>query len=424
MTEDLFQYLWKMRLFNQQGLITTDGEEIEIKKVGLQNINGGPDFFDARININNTLWAGNVELHIKSSDWLLHQHQHDASYQNIILHVVYQHDKEIFNNQGQSIKTLELKNYIDNTLIENYEELKKNEDVIPCAKSIGTIAKSIINTQLQGVIVQRLENKTKSIERLLAENNNNWEQSFYLQLASNFGFKVNSIPFEMVARNTSLNILAKHKNNLLQLEALLLGQAGFLDQTLFSSYAKNLQNEYEYLKRKYQLNFIAPHLWKLSRLRPVNFPEVRLAQFAALIHNSSHLFSKIIQTQSPQEMLKLFQISASSFWDNHYTLNSQSKKTEKVLGLSSIQNIIINTVVPFIFVYGKQYKNEDMSQLALDLLEKIPPEKNSIIEMWKAIGVKPENALESQALIELRNNYCLKKKCLACSIGYYVLKNQ
>lgn len=423
MLEDLFQYIWKMKLFDSGNLKTTDGDVVEILQVGSQNPDSGPDFFNARIKINNTLWAGNVELHINSSDWILHKHQDDMAYQNIILHVVYADDRPLLKSNGEAFKTLVLKNHIPADVIQKYQKFKENNAKIPCEKSISGVPQGFIQTYLEKLIVSRLEHKSFAIEKLLLENNNNWEQSFYVQLASNFGFKVNQVPFELLARNTSLSVLAKHKSNLQQVEAILFGQAGFLDESFTESYPSMLQNEYSYLKKKYQLHSIASHTWKLSRMRPLNFPTVRIAQFAALVNHSSHLFSKIIESENSSELVRLFKVAASPYWDTHFHLQSKASHAKKNLGKAAIENIIINTVVPFIFIYGKHYGNEQKTELAIQLLEEMNPEKNTITGFWTSLGIEPQNALQSQAIIELNNNHCNLKKCLQCSIGHYILKN-
>jgi hypothetical protein len=423
MLEDLFHYIWKMKLFDTNNLNSTEGESIEIIHPGVHNLNAGPDFFNAKLKIGSTVWAGNVELHIKSSDWLLHKHQFDPAFQNIILHVVYQNDKQITNATGNPIKTLVLKDHIDIEVINKYRKFKENNALFACEKSISKVPSALVNTYQEKLIISRLEQKAAYIESLLAQNNNNWEQSFYIKLAANFGFKVNQLPFELIARNTPLNIIAKHKENLYQIEALLFGQAGLLEVSFQESHLQLLQNEYSYLKKKYQLTNIDAHLWKFSRMRPVNFPSIRIAQFASLIHQSSHLFSKIIATESPEELIRLFKVTASSFWDTHYTFVNKTPQRKKNIGKSAIENLIINTLVPFIFVYGKHYGNENKCDFALQLLTRLSPEKNSITNIWSALGFAPKDALQSQAFIELKNNYCNEKKCLQCSIGHFVLKN-
>jgi hypothetical protein len=423
MLEDLFQYIWKMKLFKTSNLLTTEGESVEIINVGTHNFNAGPDFLNSKIKIGNTVWVGNVELHVKSSDWVLHKHQDDPAFKNIILHVVYQNDFSLSDSYGNPMKTLVLKDHIDKEVIQNYQTFKENKTKIPCANSIASVPIEIIRTNLEKLIVSRLERKSLQIEKLLIDHKNNWEQSFYLQLASNFGFKVNQIPFELIAQSIPLSVLAKHKSNIHQLEALLFGQAGLLNDSFEENYPQLLQNEYTYLKKKYQLNGIDSHLWKFSRMRPVNFPTIRIAQFAALVHHSSHLFSKIISSQNPDELIKLFKVTASTYWDTHYTFQKTTAQLKKNIGKSAIENLIINTIVPFVFIYGRHYGNESKCELSLNLLEKINPEKNNITQIWTDIGVKAENSLHSQALIELKNNHCDLKKCLQCSIGYYIIKN-
>lgn len=412
-----------MKLFDTSNLQTTDYEPIQILHVGTHNFNSGPDFFNAKIKIGNTVWAGNVELHLKSSDWLLHKHQHDAAYENIILHVVYSDDKQLFHHSGKAIKTLILAPHIKKEVIQNYGAFKEHSNHIACEKSLTKVPTPIINSYLESMVVKRLEHKAKHIESSLLENNQHWEQSFYLQLAANFGFKVNQVPFELLARNTPLSVIAKHKGNLTQIEALLYGQAGLLDDAFSKSYPTMLQNEYLFLKKKYQLIGMDKHVWKFSKMRPVNFPTIRIAQFATLIHQSTHLFSKIIEANEPTQIMQLFKVSASDYWNTHYTFQHQTATLYKNIGATSINNIMINTVVPFIFLYGKQYANESKCELALALLEKIKAEKNNITALWESIGIKAKNALQSQALIELKNNHCNEKKCLQCSIGHYIIKN-
>ena len=423
MSEDLFQYLWKMKLFDSRNLFTTDGDQIEIIHVGTHNMQSGPDFFNAKIKIADTIWAGNIELHLKSSDWMLHKHQLDKSYENIILHVVYKDDKPLFDSSGNAIKTLVLEQHIKSEIINAYKDFKENNEIIPCSKSIQKVPHEIIQTTLERLLVKRLEHKSQHVERLLLENNNNWEQSFYMQLAANFGFKINQVPFELLARNTPLSVLAKHKSNLSQIEALLFGQAGMLNESFKDLYPVMLQNEYAYLKKKYNLTGIDSHLWKFSKMRPVNFASIRIAQFAALVHQSSHLFSKVTEATSPQQLIQLFKVKASTYWDTHYTFYKETANLKKHIGKAGIENLIINTIVPFMFVYGKHYGDEAKCELSLQLLSLIKPEKNNITRLWQNIGIDAKNAAQSQSLIELKTNYCELKRCLQCSIGHFVLKN-
>jgi hypothetical protein len=421
--EELLQYVWKTKLFNQLNLVTIGGDNIEIIKQGELNTHAGPDFSNAKIKIGNHTWAGNIELHVKSSDWFLHQHEKDAAYQNIILHVVYEHDREVISSIGIDVPTLVLKPHIADSLIQNYQTIKNSKNWIPCENELKRVPSFIINSTLEKHLIARLERKSLQIRDSLILNKKNWEETFYEQLAKNFGFNLNAVPFELLAKNTPIKILAKHKTNKLQLEALLFGQAGFLNKQHTDSYARDLQNEYSFLKNKYQLTGIDLHLWKFLRLRPVNFPSVRLSQFAALIYHSSHLFSKILETTNLKSLQKLFDVSASDYWDTHYVFDSPSGNTKKKLGISAINTIIINTIVPFLFEYGKQHIDEAKCELALKLLEELKPEKNSIINHWIAGGINPSNALQTQGLLQLKNEHCDRKLCLNCAIGHYLLKN-
>ncbi len=304
MTEEFLQYIWKLRLFDKN-LNLTSGEECQIIDVGTHNLDSGPDFFNARIKFDNTIWAGNVEIHTKSSDWFTHEHQLDKAYDNIILHVVYDDDKPIKRKNGEQIPTIELRNRFDKKLFETYNDFMTNRNWIPCEKMITEVDRFVLNNWIDRLMVERLENKSGEIEDRLKFNGNNWEETFYQFLARNFGFKVNSAPFELLAKSLPLNYLGKHKNNKFQIEALLLGQAGLLTKKYKDEYPKTLQKEYLFLQKKYKLTPIDPHLWRFMRMRPSNFPTIRLAQFADLVYRSSHLFSKIIETEFLKSIILL-----------------------------------------------------------------------------------------------------------------------
>jgi len=423
MTEELLHHIWKYGLFEKQNLQTTQNEKIEIHKAGNHNNDSGPDFFNAKIKIGDTLWAGNVEIHINSSDWNKHKHQANLAYNNIILHVVYNNDKTIYRNSNSAIPTLILKDHIDTKLITNYIKFKSTIDWIPCAKRIKHTPSIIVNSAIDKLIIERLETKIQELEKNLILNKYNWEETFYQQLAKNFGFKTNSIPFELLAKSIPSTILAKHKNNLTQIEALLFGQAGLLNEHFNDAYLRYLQNEYLFLKQKYKLEPVEKHLWKFLRLRPSNFPTIRIAQFACLVHNSAHLFSKIIEANNEKYVSELLKVKTSDYWNNHYVFEKATTKKRKNLGTESINNIIINTVVPFIFMYGKYKKEESFIEKSLDFLNKIKAEKNTITTNWKNVGILAKSAYESQSLIQLKNEYCSQKKCLKCTIGNYLLKN-
>ncbi len=423
MSEEFLHHIWKFRLFNQSDLQTTTGDSIEIIKVGTQNFDAGPDFFNAKLKIGNTVWAGNVEIHVNASDWKKHLHQQDKAYDNIILHIVYNADELIYRASGETISTVELKDKIEKRIIQNYLNFKSSKDWIPCEKLIRRVPQLILNSTLDRLLLERLERKSNSISDSLKINNNNWEETFYQFLARNFGFKTNSEPFELLAKSLPSIFLAKHKNSLLQIEALLFGQAGLLNEHLEDKYLQALQNEYVFLKQKLKLQSIDAHLWKFLRLRPVNFPTIRIAQFANLILNSTHLFSKIIETEKYDDLKRLLNVDVSEYWQSHYVFDKTSELKTKHLGEDSVNNIIINTIVPFLFVYGKQRDEIKYVDRALQFLEQTTGENNSIISKWRAMEITFKNAYSTQALLQLKNEYCNHKKCLSCIIGNYLLKN-
>jgi hypothetical protein len=423
MTEEFLHHIWKFRLFNQLDLRTTEGETIEIVKVGNHNFDAGPDFFNARVRIGDVLWAGNVEIHTNASDWKKHLHQHDKAYDNIILHVVYNADDVVHKASGEVVPTIELKKKIEKKIYQKYLNFKSSNDWIPCEKNIQTVPSLIINSTLDKLLLERLERKSIAITDSLKLNNNNWEETFYQHFARNFGFKTNAVPFELLAKSLPSLFLGKHKNNLLQIEALLFGQSGLLNEHLEDKYLQGLQNEYVFLKHKLKLHSIDAHLWKFLRLRPVNFPTIRIAQFANLIFNSTHLFSKIIETEKCKDLKKLMNVDVSEYWHTHYVFDKSSKSQTKHLGEDAVNNIIINTIVPFLFVYGKQKNEEKYIDRALQFLEQTTGENNSIIKKWEALKQPVKTAYSTQALLQLKNEYCDYKKCLNCSIGNYLLKN-
>ncbi|RLD64419.1 MAG: DUF2851 domain-containing protein [Bacteroidetes bacterium] len=419
MNEAFLQHIWKYHLFDKTELIASTGEKIEIINVGQKNIDAGPDFFNAKVKINNTVWAGNVEVHINSSDWLKHSHNTDKAYDNVILHVVYNNDMQITRTNGEAIPTIELK--FDKRIFDKYQDLIKNEQWVSCEDEINNVDGFIIDFWLNSLLIERLESKSEYILNNLYKNNNNWEETFYQQLAKNFGTKINQFPFEQLTKSLPLIYLAKHKNSLLQIEALLFGQAGFLEINIDDDYYNSLKKEYLFLKDKFKLKSIEKHLWKFLRLRPGNFPTIRIAQFAALIYKSSSLFSKIIETDDLIEIKKHFSVSASEYWDTHYIFGKTTKKRKKRTGQIFINSLIINTIVPFLFVYSKSKDNEKYKIRALKFLEQLPAEKNSIISNWKLLKMPVPNAFYSQALIQLKNEYCNKKKCLYCQIGNRII---
>lgn len=434
MQEALLHHIWKFRLFDMNQLSTVGGESVEITHPGKHNTDSGPDFFDARIKIADTLWAGNVELHIKTSDWQKHNHQHDVAYDNVILHVVFDDDVKGGSGSGGgsgspvNIPILELKSRISENLLKSFDTLMLNQNKIPCSGSISTVDEFTISNWLDRLLIERLEHKTKSIEAMLQQNQNNWEETFYVHLARNFGFKINAVPFELLARSLPLQHLAKHKSELFQIEALLFGQAGLLQSDFNDEYPSRLRKEYYFLKAKFSLQNMDAHLWKFMRLRPVNFPTIRIAQFAQLIYNSSHLFSKLLEIKNAKQAHDLFDVEVSDYWKTHFMFDKETTPApkdvsgDKHLGKTSVENILINTFVPFLFYYGKQKGILKIQNRALEFLENINAEKNNITDKWTSLKVKCDNAYKSQALIQLYNFYCSEKKCLSCAVGNKILK--
>jgi Protein of unknown function (DUF2851) len=422
--EDFLHYVWKFKLFERADLKTNEGEELEVLSAGLHNSDSGPDFQNARIRVGDTVWAGNVEVHLSSSDWKRHGHTTDDAYSNVILHVVYRDDVPLVLPNGRRVPTLELQNRIPDDLYGRYHQLVfGNQSIIPCEANIGMVDSLTMHTWLTRVLVERLEKKSAAVINALNLNRGDWEETFYLFLAANFGFKTNALPFELLAKSLPQNILAKHKNSSMQIEALIFGQAGFLATERKDEYPLKLKKEYEFLSKKYQLQPLENHLWKFMRLRPQNFPTIRLAQFAALIVHSNHLFSKVLDIKEVKGLRNLFtDIHVNPYWETHYRFDVESTPSAKNLGASSIDILLLNTLALFLFSYGKHNQLQHYISRSLQLLEHLPNENNNIVADFVNLGVKINTAFESQALLELKNSYCNNKKCLQCSVGNKILK--
>ena len=422
MKESLLHYVWQNKLFTVHNLLTTEGEEVEVIDVGKYNTDAGPDFFNAKIKIAGTMWAGNIEIHSNSSDWNRHNHQNDKAYDNVILHIVHKFDTEIFRTDGERIPQLELT--FPAHIEENYQQLINEKKWIPCADKIQSVPSIFIQSWKNALLTERLQKKMYLIEDLLRESNNHWEEAFYLTIARTFGFNTNSQAFESLAKSLPLSILGKNKNDLFQLEALLFGQSGLFESAIEDEYLLTLKKEYNFLRVKYQLKPINGEQWKLLRLRPDNFPHIRIAQFASLIHDSSKLFSKIIENPDVEFIKKLFNSQPSHYWNNHYIFGTKSLFRIKKLGKQSIDGILINSIVPFLYCYANYKNYDDLKDKALQMLEKIPPEKNAIILQWQSHGISSDSAYDSQALLHLKKQYCSQKDCLRCRIGLKVLTLQ
>lgn len=421
MKEEFISCLWKNCLINQEGLTTHEGDPVHIHHPGYVNHDAGPDFFASRIKIDDTLWVGNTEIHVRSSDWYRHKHHLDPAYDNIILHVVYEHDQLVCNSKGKSIPTTEVKNHFQRQLLDNYLALTAARSWIPCQHKLAEADGFILRNWLARLLVERWERKMPEMLQYFHYFASNWERTFYFLLARNFGLKVNATPFGMLMQKTPLGILLKNRDQLPVIEAILFGQAGLLSDTCSDEYQAKLQTEYYYQQKLYKLQPISGSLWKFCRMRPVNFPTIRIAQFAALIHQHEKLFDRMIHAENTSSLFKLMRVKASDYWDSHYRFGKTTKASAKIMGEDAMENIIINTIAPVMFLYGKESLKPDMAEKAVDWMQALPPEKNQIIRNWQSLGLSPQNAAESQALIELKKCYCTPRRCLSCQIGYQVI---
>ena len=421
MKEAILQYIWKFQYYNTNELRCTDGRPLSVYQPGNHNFNQGPDFTQAKVRIEDTTWAGNIEVHVNSMQWNQHRHSGDPNYENIILHVVWQHDAEIKDISGNNLPTLELQGRVSKILIEKYRQLLLHPKFIACENQLDQLNELILMNWKQRLVVERLITKSSAILEDLEKANGHWEEVFWWHIAANFGLKLNSDLFKQVARSLPISILSKHKHNLLQLEALLFGQAGLLEEELEDKYANMLQKEFRFYQKKYSLKPVYGELFFL-RMRPANFPTIRLAQLAKLIFESEHLFSKIKATSSVNEVKEILNLTANDYWHYHYVFDRETDFKEKTLGKQMIGNIIINTVIPVLFASGIQKDDNSYKEKAIRWLEDLSPEKNSVTKGFSDLGFANKNGFDSQALIHLKKHYCDKKFCLECAIGNSILK--
>ncbi|MDR1226105.1 MAG: DUF2851 family protein [Prevotellaceae bacterium] len=421
--EQLLQFIWKHGLFSKESARTTAGERIEVLATGVQNIHAGADFSNAKITIGNTLWAGCVEVHTNASDWHKHHHSQNKAYNNVILHVVKNNDcPPIKNEFGAIIPVYEMQ--YDTTLERHYGQLLKSAEFAPCRPLVKSMEVFKIRHFLTRLAVERLEQRTARVNDILSNVQNSWEDVLLRLLFRSFGFGLNGQPFELLAQSLSAAQIAKHRNSLPQVEALLFGQAGFLQEPKpADAYHLHLQQEYALLQAKFSLTPIPQHTWKFLRTRPVNFPTIRIAQLAMLLHKNPNLFTQVLEVVSLDSCIKIFDVKTSEYWETRYAFGKESERKAKPLGKKSIERIAANLVAPIIFAYGMQQEKEDICNRAIDLLEQLPGESNVIISGWKSLNITPQNMFESQALIQLKQEYCDKKRCLQCSIGAQIFKN-
>lgn len=420
--EQLLHYLWKYRLYRPSGLTTTQGDTLEIIDPGLENTDAGPDFFNAKIRINGTVWAGSVEIHQKASDWLAHGHSADKAYGNVILHVVETDDGTVFRQNGEAIPQLVLP--IPEQVIDNMEWLLTRDSPVACLERLPAIDPVFRLQWMDALLAERLERKTDDILRWLDLYQKDWNEVFYILLCRNFGFGVNSDAFERLARSLPLKCILKQRPSASQVEALFLGQAGLLNDSNGNRhhYYRLLQQEYSFLRKKYGLEPLESHIFRNLRLRPDATPHIKLVELAAIWIRHDTLFSSVLSARTPRELKDFFRVPASAFWDTHYNFLRPSPHRKKQLGENALNMLLINTVVPLMFAYGLYHQMDEHNARALRLLASIPPEQNSIISLFSQVGMKPRNAGDTQALIQLKRNYCEQKKCLYCRLGFQLLK--
>ena len=420
--EQLLHYVWKHKILPLKELRTSTGQLVEIIDAGLSTPHAGPDLFNAKIKQDGVLWVGNVEIHHQSSDWYRHGHDADRAYDSVILHVASSIDTDVIRSNGEPVPQLQLE--CPESLKQNYKELLATDSYPPCYRVIPSLPSFTVHSWMSALQVERLEQKSAQLSERLKLCNNHWEDAFFITLARNFGFGVNGEAFEHWAKRVPLRAVDKHRDSLFQVEALFFGQAGILQDPDGDEYYLHLKKEYEYLAHKFSLTPMDVSLWRFLRLRPGNFPHIRIAQLACLYHREYGLLSKLMEKETLKEVRDLLRGGASEYWLTHYSFGASSPSTPKTLSNASIDLLIINTVVTFLYAYGMHKGNEALCQRATNFLEELKPENNYIIRLWEQCGLKAAHAGDSQALIQLKKEYCDKKKCLYCRFGYEYLRRK
>lgn len=429
--EQLLHYVWKHKLFPLTELSTTQDRRVEVIDPGLHNSNAGPDFFNAKVKINGMLWVGNIEIHDKASDWVLHGHDKDERYDNVILHVCGCVDAEVMNSKGEYLTQMVLS--VPDSVIKNYKELLSVDQYPPCYQIIPSLARLTVHAWMSALQTERLSQKTEAIEERVKRCNGDWENAYFVTLARNFGFGINGDAFEEWALHIPLHAVDHHRDDLFQIEAIFMGQAGLLEldtiperyqkDALNDGYFAKLRKEYQYLAHKFGLKPMDYKLWRFLRLRPQNFPHIRISQLAYLYHQRRASLSQLLETYSVKDAKEVLATAVTPYWETHYTFGSTSVRNDKNLSPFSLNLLCINTVVPILFAYGRHRGEEKYCDRAFDFLEQLKPENNHIIRLWQQCGLVVENAGDSQALIQLKKEYCDKKECLRCRFGYEYLKH-
>lgn len=428
--ELLLHYCWKHKMFPLKELVTTDGKSVEVIDPGLHNHNAGPDFFNAKVKIDGTLWVGNVEIHDRSSDWFLHGHDKDAAYNNVVLHVAEVINGDVTTAAGNVLPQLQLS--VPQYVRDHYEELLREDKYPRCYKIVPQLSQLMLHSWMSALQTERLEQKTQAIAKRLEQADGSWEAAYFMTLARNFGFGVNGEAFETWAKNIPLSQVGHHRDDPFQVEAFFFGQAGLLelsaipdyyqDEALNEGYFTRLRNEYLYLSRKFQLQPMDVNLWRFLRLRPQNFPHIRLSQLVTLYVEHRTEMSRLLECETIKDLQQMLQTHVTPYWETHYTFGSTSCKTEKALSMASLNLLIINTAIPVLFAYGRHKKKDSYCDRAFDMLEELKAENNYITRMWQECGIEAQNAGDSQALIQLKKEYCDRKECLRCRIGYEYMK--
>lgn len=419
--EKLMQYVWKHRLWRSEDMVTNTGKKVRVVDPGLLNTDAGPDFFNAKIEIDGHMWVGNVEMHYRATDWKRHHHDSDKAYDSVILHVVAKDDAPVRRTNGELIPQLVLE--VSPQFNADYASLVGATIEVPCATKIKQVPHLTIVEWVEGLAFERLHGKVERIHQLLDSFNGSWEDVCYVTLARNFGFGINNDAFERLARRTPLRLLGKHSDSVLQIEALLFGQAGMLDAQKpgMDSYYNQLCTEYAFLSNKFQLTSMEKESWKLFRIRPQNFPYRRIAMLAQFIEGGFRMMNRILEAEGEKEMRALFEVELSGYWTKHYTFGKPNERATATLSRSSIDIILINTVAPLLYAYGELTGNYEMTDKAIKLLEDLRAESNSIVSHFVAYGIDCPDALTSQALVQLKREYCDARKCIYCKIGHHLL---
>ena len=421
MKEDFLHHVWQFKKFDIANLKTTKGESIQILNSGQYLQLSGPDFFNAQIIIENQKWAGNVEIHLKSSDWYVHNHEKDSNYDSVILHVVWEHDVPIFRKDNSEIPTLELKEYVALSDLHKYQSLVSQKSWIYCENELQNVDQFVFKNWQERLFFERLERKANLIFELLETSNHDWEAVLFCLLVKNFGLNTNGEMFYKIAKSIPFSVVRKESFSLESLESLLLGQANLLSHDFQDSYARELQKSYHYLVQKHQLREKVVGSVEFFKHRPDNFPTVRLVQLASLYFHQKNLFSLVMNCSSINELYQVFNVGVSEYWETHYNFDRESSKKMKKLSKSFIELLVINTIIPLQFAYARSQQKE-ITQDLIDLANSIPSEKNVIIDKFKTFGIASENVYESQALLQLKKEYCDLKKCLDCAVGHFILK--